>query len=106
VQSLISVLDFLFLRRASKELLINHRYGALIECLVQWERSSNCVGGMSLAVGAQYFIFALFPCCDSALISFALFDAVLDLQQEHEVGYALVNHLQSQSKQPRYNLFR
>jgi hypothetical protein len=48
---------------------------------------------MSLAVGAQYFMFAWFACCDSALINFTMFHAVLDLQQEHEVGYALVNHL-------------
>jgi hypothetical protein len=60
---------------------------------------------MSLAVGAQYFMFAWFACCDSALISFALFDAVLYLQQEHEVGCALVNHLQSQSTQHLYDLF-
>jgi len=38
----------------------------------------------------------LFLQYDSRLINVTVFNAVLNLQQEHEVGHALVNHLQAQ----------
>jgi hypothetical protein len=54
-----------------------------------------------LAAGVQCLILSLFPCYDSALVNFSMFDAVLNFQQEHEVGQTLVDHLQVQSRQHR-----
>jgi hypothetical protein len=68
---------------------------------VKDEQSSNRLDCRVLAAGVQCSILAWFPCYDCALINFTAFDAVLNFQQEHEVGHTLVDHLQAQSTQHR-----
>jgi hypothetical protein len=73
-----------------------------ISCVnVKYDESSYRVDSRVLAAGIHCLILLCFPCYDFTLVNFSMFDAVLNFQQEHEVGQALVDHLQVQSTQHR-----